>query len=191
MIDSIPIPICKNVRISRLKICKEDPDLQPTRAYHPSHKIYYYGFKMQLVISETGFPYASGVTTASLHDSQYIPFLKEDNLPECQLLGDKGYISTNQQLSLFEEVKVRLITPLKSNMKTLDEWTGSRKRTRKKIETLFSQLCDQMMLKRNYSKTLKGLFVRVLAKISSVSFLKYLNLKNGKPINQIKHALQF
>lgn len=53
-------------------------------------------YKMHLVISQSGFPFAAGMTTASMHDSQYIPFLKHDHLPECELLVDRGYISARQ-----------------------------------------------------------------------------------------------
>lgn len=190
IIDSIPVPICSNVRISRSVICKDDPEVMPSRAFHASHKVYYYGFKMQLVISKQGLPFAAGLTTASMHDSQYIPFLKEDQLPQCQLIGDKGYISTGEQISLFEEAKVRLITPLKTNMKAVSLWNDSFRYMRKRIETLLSQLCDQLMLKRNYAKTSEGLFARLVSKIASVSVLQALNLMAGRPANHIKHALK-
>ncbi len=77
IVDSLPIPICSNVRINRSNICKDDPGLMPSRAYHASHKLYYYGFKLQLVISKEGFPFATGITTASMHDSKFLPILKE------------------------------------------------------------------------------------------------------------------
>lgn len=189
IIDSIPIPICANVRINRSTVCKDDLEVLPSRAYHASHKTYYYGFKMQLVISKKGFPFAAGLTTASMHDSQYIPFLKEDQMPECQLIGDKGYISSGQQASLFEEAKIKLITPLKKNMKIASQWTPSYRFIRKRIETLFSQMCDQHMLKRNYAKSSDGLFTRILSKVASISILQVINLMAGKPTNHLKHAL--
>lgn len=99
-----------------------------------------------------------------MHDSQYIPFLKHDNLTECELLADRGYISAGQQLALFRESGVRIITPLKANMKIQNLWNYQRRKTRKTIETLFSQLCDQQLLKRNYAKTSDGLFARIVAK---------------------------
>ena len=60
---------------------------------------------------------------------------------------------------------------------------------RKRIETLFAQLCDQFMLKRNYAKTIMGLSVRILSKITAVTLLQYINSKNDKPINHLKYAL--
>jgi hypothetical protein len=63
------------------------------------------------------------------------------------------------------------------------------KRMRKRIETLFAQLCDQFMLKRNYAKTILGLSVRIHSKITSLTLLQYINSKNDKPINHLKYAL--
>ena len=63
------------------------------------------------------------------------------------------------------------------------------KKSRKRIETLFSQLCDQMMLKRNYAKTVDGLTTRIITKITAATCLQYMNHLNGKPINHLKHAL--
>jgi hypothetical protein len=189
VIDSIPVPICQKPRISRLKICRDDELVLPSTAWHASHKNYYHGYKMHLVISQSGFPFAAGMTTASMHDSQYIPFLKHDHLPECELLADRGYISAGQQLTLFQQTGVKIITPLKANMKIKNLWNYQRRKTRKTIETLFSQLCDQQLLKRNYAKTSDGLFARIVAKIASVSILKAINSLANKPLGRIKHAL--
>jgi hypothetical protein len=189
VIDSIPVPICQKPRISRLKICRDDELVLPSTAWHASHKSYYHGYKMHLVISQSGFPFAAGMTTASMHDSQYIPFLKHDNLPECELLADRGYISAGRQLALFQQAGVRIITPLKSNMKIENLWNYQRRKTRKIIETLFSQLCDQQLLKRNYAKSSDGLFTRIVSKIASVSILKAINSLASRPLGRIKHAL--
>lgn len=190
VIDSIPVPICSNVRVYKSTICKDDPDVMPSTTYHASHRAYYYGFKMQLVISRLGIPFVAGMTTAAMHDSQYIPFLKEDQLPQCELIGDKGYISTGQQATLFEEAKIRLITPIRSNMKIVDRWTPTYRYIRKRIETLFSQMCDQLMLKRNYAKTSEGLFARIISKVTAISILQVLNINADRPINHLKHALR-
>ena len=57
------------------------------------------------------------------------------------------------------------------------------------METIFAQLCDQLMLKQNYAKTCDGLTTRIISKGTAVTFLQYLNKQNERPINHIKHAL--
>ena len=78
---------------------------------------------------------------------------------------------------------------MRKNQKDYTLYPPVYKKVRKRIETFFSQLCDQFMLKRNYAKTLIGLSVRILIKVTSVTLLQYINLKNGKPINKLKYAL--
>ncbi|SCZ02680.1 IS982 family transposase [Flavobacterium caeni] len=190
IIDSIPVPICANPRITRVKICKEDPHLQPARSYHASHKMYYYGFKMQLVTSRSGVPISLGMTPANVHDVSYLQHLDVNQISGSELIGDKGYLSASYQTSLFENEGIQLITPLRSNMKRRENlWNPKYRYIRKRIETLFSQMCDQLYLKRNYAKTLDGLFARMCSKIGSVAILQYLNFINEKPLNRLKHAL--
>ena len=192
IIDSIPVPICQNVRIPRAKICREDPRIQPARGFHASHKHYFFGFKMQLVLTRKGIPVAMGFTPGNVHDTAFLDCLSDVELHDCELIGDKGYLSTPRQTTLFEHDRIRLITPLRANMKrkaTL--WNPAYRCTRKRIETLFSQLCDHMLIKRNYAKTLNGLFARMCSKISSVAVLQYINFINEKPLNHLKHALAY
>lgn len=190
IIDSIPVPICQNPRIIRSKICKDDPEVLPKRGYHASHKLHYYGFKMQLVISKIGIPISLGLTPANSHDVHFLNHIDASKMADSELIADKGYLSLGHQTSLFENDRIRLITPLRANMKRRETlWNPSYRYIRKRIETLFSQLCDQLYLKRNYAKTLDGLFARMCAKISSVAVLQYINFINNKPLNHLKHAL--
>ena len=62
-------------------------------------------------------------------------------------------------------------------------------KARKRIETLFSQLCDQFMIIRNYANDTDGLFARILGKISALTILQYINYKNKRPIGRVKYAL--
>ncbi len=190
ILDSVPVPICQNPRIYRSSICRDDPEMLPQRGYHASHKMHYYGFKMQLVVSQVGVPVSIGLTPANIHDVHYLDHLDRNQLHDCELIADKGYLSAGHQASLFEQDRIRLITPLRVNMKRRESlWNPAYRYTRKRIETLFSQLCDQLFLKRNYAKTLDGLFARMCTKISSVAVLQYINFLNNKPINHLKHAL--
>jgi hypothetical protein len=63
------------------------------------------------------------------------------------------------------------------------------RKSRKRIETLFSQLYDQFMLKRNYAKSNLGISVRILSKVTAVTVLQYFNFFNNKPLNKLKYGL--
>ena len=42
---------------------------------------------------------------------------------------------------------------------------------------------------RNYAKDTRGLFARIIGKISALTVLQYINYSNDKPIGRIKYAL--
>ncbi|MCH2196026.1 MAG: IS982 family transposase, partial [Kordia sp.] len=42
-------------------------------------------------------------------------------------------------------------------------------------ETLFSQLCDQFMIRRNYAKSFDGFKTRILSKKSALTTIQYVN----------------
>ncbi len=61
------------------------------------------------------------------------------------------------------------------------------RKSRKRIETLFAQLCDQFMIRRNYTKSFEGFKTRILSKISALMMIQYLNkFVFNRPINNLK-----
>lgn len=59
-----------------------------------------------------------------------------------------------------------------------------------RIETVFSQLCDQFMIQRNYAKSFTGFKSRILAKVSGFAILQFLNkFIYNQPVGRVKHAL--
>ena len=96
-------------------------------------------------------------------------------MSDCVILGDKGYLSQTIQLDLFNEVNIALETPKRKNQKNYKPQFYQFKKYRKRIETLFSQLCDQFMIRRNYAKTFEGFKTRILAKITTLTTIQFLN----------------
>jgi hypothetical protein len=92
-------------------------------------------------------------------------------------------------LDLFETTNIRLEVPYWCNQKECKPTFPVFAKARKRIETQFTQLCDQFMIIRNYVKDTDGLFARIIGKISAFTILQYINYKNGKPIGRVKYAL--
>lgn len=189
LVDSIPVPICKLAREKQVKICKEQFETAPDKGYSAVNKAYYFGYKLHLITSVRGIFHSMDLTKASVHDVHFLPQLKYTGLNNCTLIGDKGYLSSECQSDLFSSSRVKLQTPTRSNQKNHLPFEPIYRRFRKRIETLFAQLCDQFMLKRNYAKSVMGLSVRLLTKITGVTILQYFNLQNNKPLNHLKYAL--
>jgi len=189
LVDSIPVPVCKIAREKRCKFGKIFFETAPDKGYSAVSKSYYYGYKLHLVTSVKGVFHSMDLTKASVHDVYYLTEIRHGKMKNATLIGDKGYLSKQIQLDLFHHCNVHLQTPCRSNQKEQHTWHPVFRKNRKRIETLFSQLCDQMMLKRNYAKTLAGLKTRLISKIAAVTLLQYINYQNNKTINHLKHAL--
>ena len=86
--------------------------------------------------------------------------------------GDKSYLSQTIQLDLFNQTNIELETPKRKN-KDYNPQLYLFKKYRKRIETLFSQLFDQFMIRRNYAKTFQGFKTRILAKITALTTIQH------------------
>ncbi|MBS4041629.1 MAG: transposase, partial [Flavobacteriales bacterium] len=78
-------------------------------------------------------------------------------------------------------------TPKRKNQMNYVEQPFIFKRGRKRIETLFSQMCDQFRIRNNYAKTFIGFSTRILSKITAITLIQHLNkFVFNRPINQLK-----
>ena len=91
---------------------------------------------------------------------------------------------------LFQSVNIKLQTPMRMNQKGYKKQPYIYRKSRKRIETLFSQLCDQFLIRRNYAKTFDGFKTRILAKITALTLVQYINkFIFDRPINNIKNQI--
>ncbi|WP_278036511.1 IS982 family transposase [Flavobacterium nitratireducens] len=186
VVDSMPLEVCKIARSSRSKICKEEDYALPNKGFCASQNLHYYGYKLHAVCSIEGVFQSFDLTPASVHDIHYLKDIKSQ-LSDCVLLGDRGYLSQTIQLDLFNEVNIELETPKRVNQKDYKPQFYQFKKFRKRIETLFSQLCDQFMIRRNYAKSFKGFKTRILSKITTLTTIQYLNkFVFGRNLNNLK-----
>lgn len=189
IIDSMPLEVCRLSRAARAKICRKDFETSPDKGFCASQNTYFYGYKLHGLCTIDGVFTSYDLTKASVHDVHYLKDVKEQ-ISNALLLGDKGYISEKIQTDLFHSENITLQTPLRSNQSKYKKQPYLLRKSRKRIETLFSQLCDQFMIRRNYAKSFDGLRTRVVSKISALTILQYINkFFNNRPINLIKHAL--
>ena len=150
--------------------------------------MYYFGYKLHALCTASGVILSYDLSKASVHDINYMKDVKLE-YHHCSIYGDKGYIGAEVQLDLFETARIRLECPYRLNQKEWKPTFISHAKSRKRIETLFSQLTDQFLVIRNYAKITKGLFSRIIGKITALTILQYVNYMNGKPIGRIKYAL--
>jgi len=188
IIDSIPIEICKFIRAKRIKICKENMETSPEFGFCASQNNTFYGYKLHSLCSLNGVITSFDLTKANVHDIHYLQDVKE-HYSNCRIIGDRAYLSYQIQVDLFESVNIQLETPMRINQTNYKPFPGVLRKCRKRIETIYSQLCDQFLLRRNYAKSFSGFATRILSKITAFTFLQYFNkFVLNRPINHVKHA---
>lgn len=185
VVDSMPLEVCKLSRSARSKICKETDYAVPNKGYCASQKMHYYGYKLHAVCSVKGVFQSVDISPASVHDIHYLKDIKQQ-IKDCTLLGDKGYLSSEYQLDLFTSHHIKLEVPMRKNQKNYKNQPYIIRKSRKRIETLFSQLCDQFMIRRNYAKSFLGFKTRILTKITTITIIQTINKSANRNINNLK-----
>jgi len=187
-IDSKPVKVCQNARARRCTMGRDNADAVPDWGYCASQGLHYYGYKLHAVCGIRGVIHSYDMTAASVHDLHYLNDVRWE-YHDCLMLGDKGYLCAQVQQNLFDVANITLEVPYRLNQKNWKPPTWAYKRFRKRIETIFSQLNDNLMMIRNYAKQSCGLFTRMPGKIVAMTFMQYVNFINHRPIGQIKYAL--
>ena len=188
VVDSKPLPVCRIARARRCKMGKRDADLTPNYGYCAAQAQMYYGYKMHVTSGLRGVIHTFTISKASVADINYVKDLRYE-ISDCTVIGDRGYLGKAVQLDLFESTNIRLEVPYRRNQKDFQPVFRPFAKARKRIETTFSQLCDQFLMTRNYAKDFAGFSVRILTKISAFTFLQYLNHIGNRPLSQTKYAL--
>lgn len=152
IIDSFPIPVCTPVRNYRVKIFRGYADI----GYKATKKVYYYGFKVHMIVSDGGYLLDYVVTKASIHDAKAAPVLVENaDASEHYVLGDEGYLgkSLHQQLA---KMGYLLWTPYRRNMKGAKKHNNHQLMAiRRTIESDFS-LLSYYNAENNRARSLTG-----------------------------------
>lgn len=190
-IDSMPLEVCKLARMDRNKLGKDSDYHKPEKGYCAAQNKWYYGYKIHCACSPSGVIQTFDISGASVHDVNFLKDLKHE-LSDCIVTGDRGYISKAMKQELWEESRIAVEVPYRKNQKEKTPICYPLKVIRKRIETVFSQLCDMFMIQRNYAKSFAGYRTRILAKISGFTILQYFNkFITGKPVGRVKYALGF
>ena len=189
-IDSKPFEVCRLSRGERCKMGWTIPDTIPNFAYCASQGVYYFGYKLHARTGQGGVVHYYDLSKASVHDLHYLNDIKP-LFHDCSIFGDEGYISESVQLDLFETANIRLECPYRLNQESWKPTFMPFAKARKRVETVFSQLCDQYMVIRNYAKQTDGLFARIIGKISALTVAQYINYLNNQPIGRVKYALVY
>lgn len=155
-IDSTPITVCHNRRISRHKVFRGSAQRGKTSMG------WFYGFKLHLVVSDKGDILACCLTPGNVDDRRPVPLLTKDLFGK--LFADKGYIS-QQIFELLFSQGLELITMLRKNMKNRLLPLADKLLLRKRaiIETINDQLKNISQIEHSRHRSVTNFLVNLVA----------------------------
>ena len=158
LIDSFPIPICDNIRISRCKIA----DSEDFRGYIASKKRYFYGVRVHVLTTSDGIPVELAFLPGEAHDVRGLGVLPLDLPPGSEIYGDTAYTDYGIEDTMKELDDISLDPIRKKNSKRYDDplVRSYKKLIRKRIETIFSQI-SSLFPKWIHAVTLRGFLLKV------------------------------
>ena len=162
-VDSSKIVVCNNLRIRQNKVFREIAKRGKTSTG------WFYGFKIHLVVSDTGELLAWQITLGNVDDRKPVPALSKRLWGK--LFGDKGYIS--QELSeLLGADKVQLITKVKKNMKNkfVSFFDKLLLRKRAIIETINDQLKNISQIEHTRHRSVWNFYTNVVAGLIAYTY---------------------
>ena len=137
IIDSFPVKVCHNIRISRSRLLQGEQ----WRGYNVSKREYFYGVKVHLITTQEGIPVELCFVPGAEHDVEALRKMYVDLPAGSVLYGDSAY-ELEDLLKQTESIELKICR--KKNSKRPDAPYEAFVKTvmRKRIETAISELVE-------------------------------------------------
>ncbi len=171
IIDSFPISVCRNIRISRCRIYQGEE----FRGYNKSKKEYFYGLKVNMVTTSEGQPFEVILSPGKYHDNDPFKLMSLQLPKESSLYGDSAYTDYNYEYKL-KKRGIRVVIERKENSTRhhdFEDWKDL-KFYRRKIETTFSRIAA-FLPKKIHAVTDAGFELKVMGFIIALSLNFIIN----------------
>lgn len=164
-VDSTPIRVCKNKRITRNKVFKGIAELGK------STMGFFYGFKLHIIVNDKGEILNFVITQANVDDRQPLKCQSFVEKITGKLYGDKGYISKELTNMLFVD-GLHLITNIRNKMKNclmeLKDKIMLRKRSI--IETINDELKNMCQVEHSRHRSFGNFITNLISGLIAYSF---------------------
>lgn len=187
VLDSLPIPVIRFHLVPGANRAQ-------WQAYEarfgkvPSKKCTIFGYKLYLLVTLNGIILDFVLAPANVVELQVGAEVLEEHT-DLAAVGDKAFISKPLATRLCEENRVRLLTLPRRNARQPAPPPLRRlvNGARQIIETVTSQLTEQLHIEVNHAQSFWGLTARLYTKLTAHTLCLYLNRLLGKPdVLQIK-----
>lgn len=167
IVDSLPIPVCDNIRIRRCRIYRNEA----FRGWIASKRRYFYGIRIHLIVTATGQPVEFALAPGAESDLPVFRSLPLDLPERATICADKLYNDyLFEDVLLEEEIFFRPLRK-KNSKRPREPWeTYLLQHARKRVETTFSQIVA-LFPKSIHAVTARGFELKVFCFLLSFSFL--------------------
>jgi hypothetical protein len=159
VIDSFPVAVCDNMRIANCKLLKG----KEWRGYTASMRRYFYGVKVQLIVTKDGIPVEFYFTPGSEADVTALQKLTFQFSPESIIYADSAYTHYQTEEDLWDAELVKLAPQRKKNSKRPDQpWMAYiKEHQRKRVETSISGI-KQLFPRKIHAVTFNGFLLKIV-----------------------------
>ena len=157
-LDSFPVQLCDNIRIPRCRLAQGEE----FRGYLASKRRYFYGLRVQVIVTVEGFPVECCILPGSLSDINGLAELPLQLPTGAQLAADAAYTFYEWEDHLCEEDAVHLLVARKANSKRRDAPATQdyKQWLRRRIETVFGEI-TKLFPKKIHATTLSGFILKI------------------------------
>lgn len=159
LIDSFPVAVCDNIRISRSRLVKGEE----YRGKIASKRRFFFGFRVQLVTTPQKQPVQFFILPGSYVDVTALQMMHLDLPVGSEVFGDAGYTDYEQEDLYADCEQIKLSIQRKSNSQRPDQaWDASYKKgLRQRIEQAFSHITMRFP-KKIHAVTEAGFLIKIV-----------------------------
>ena len=175
-IDSSKIAVCDNLRIKQNKVFEGSAKRGKTSVG------WFYGFKLHLIVSDTGEILAWQITLGNVDDRKPVPQMSKQVWGK--LFGDRGYIS-QKLTALLGAKNIQLITKIKKTMKNkfVNYFDKLMLRKRAIIESINDQLKNISQVEHTRHRSVWNFYTNIVAGLIAYTY------QERKPNLQLRKEL--
>jgi Transposase DDE domain len=142
LLDSFPVKVCHNIRISRCKLVEGET----FRGRNASKREYFYGFKVAVLSTEEGVPVEIAFLPGSYHDSRFLNRMYLDIPPQASIFGDNAFENHELEDNSGEMDEIQWEVMRKKNTRRGDIYQIRlwKQQIRRKIESVFSAISSTL-----------------------------------------------
>ncbi|MDT4896408.1 MAG: hypothetical protein QOH25_1485 [Acidobacteriota bacterium] len=157
-LDSFPVAVCDNIRIPRCRLTKE----ANYRGYVASKRRYFYGVRVQVMVTVDGLPVEFCILPGSLSDVAAVAHLPFALPAGAEVAADAAYTFYEWEDELAEREQISLLVGRKRNSKRRDvpSLHDYKQWLRRRIETVFGEI-TKLFPKKIHATTLSGFILKI------------------------------